>query len=389
MTTIAGVEPRAVVEPRDRTELAAIIGELYAGDRAFAFVGGGTELELGNAPRALDTVVRTTGCNRVIDYAPEDQTITVEAGMTIATLRSVLAEHGQFFAIDVADAERSTVGGVIATNRYGRRRTRYGSIKDSIVGIEIVRPDGTVAHGGGKVVKNVAGFDIPKLMVGALGSLGAISAATFRVHPIDRECGAVVFRALDIAGVMQVSEAIVAAALVPTSIVAYDAADAYDCVVTFEGFARGVEAQVRSAAAIAEHLKVACAVLGASEREPYELRERSVRATAPWRVVIGAAPQALGKFLASRAADGARTVFYPFLGAAFVATDDLDASTISRWRSELRGGTVILHAMPLQARKTLDAWGPPPAAIAIMRRLKANFDPKGLCNPGRFVGDHP
>ena len=181
---VAGVEPRAVVEPHGVAELAACVAALYASDSSFAFAGGGTELELGNAPHSIDTQVKVTGCDAVIEYAPQDQTITVEAGLTLAAVNAVLANEGQFLAIDAAEPERTTIGGAIATNLYGGRRLRYGSVKDTIVGIEIVRPDGTRARGGGKVVKNVAGFDMPKLMVGSLGTLGAIAAATFRVHPV-------------------------------------------------------------------------------------------------------------------------------------------------------------------------------------------------------------
>ncbi len=147
-------------------------------------MGGGTELDLGNPPRALDTVVRTTALDRVLEYAPEDQTITVEAGMRVAALDArARPSRSRVLPLDVADRQRATIGGAIATNAFGARRHRYGSIKDLIVGIEIVRPDGVPAHAGGKVVKNVAGFDLPKLMVGSLGTLGMIASATFRVFP--------------------------------------------------------------------------------------------------------------------------------------------------------------------------------------------------------------
>ncbi|MEA2688067.1 MAG: glycolate oxidase binding subunit, partial [Candidatus Eremiobacteraeota bacterium] len=170
--SIAGVTPRDVVTPRNIPELAEMVRELHGERKPFAFVGGGTQLELGNAPRALDTVIRTTVLDEVVDYTPEDQTITVQAGITLAELDGVLEPHGQMLPLDAADRERATVGGVVATNAYGRRRQRYGTAKDLIIGVGIVRPDGVRARGGGKVIKNVAGFDLPKLMVGSLGTLG-------------------------------------------------------------------------------------------------------------------------------------------------------------------------------------------------------------------------
>jgi glycolate oxidase FAD binding subunit len=384
--TIAGIEPRAVVKPRDADDLAAVVRELFAAGKSFAFVGGGTELDLGNAPTSLDTIVQTAGCNRVIDYAPEDQTITVEAGMTVGAVSEILAKNNQFIAIDAPDADRSTIGGAIATNAYGRRRLRFGSIKDNIVGIGIVRGDGVAARGGGKVVKNVAGFDIPKLMVGALGSLGAVVSATFRVHPIDKSSGAVAVRHLTSADVMRVYAEITGEALVPSSIVAYDNGERYDCVVTFDGFRRGVDEQIRATTAIAQRLRFAADTLSQPELVPLEERERSAHRGAPWRVRLGAAPTVLAQFLASGEMAGVQRVYYPAVGAAFVTGDDLDGATIARWRRALDGGTVVVAAMPPGARGEVETWGQPPPSFPFMRRMKANFDPKNLCNPGRYVG---
>ncbi|GAC1413337.1 MAG: FAD-binding oxidoreductase [Candidatus Velthaea sp.] len=382
---IAGIEPSAVVEPGDTAELRAVVAALYAADRPFAFVGGGTDLELGNAPRALHTVVRTTKCAHVLDYAPEDQTITVQAGMTLGDVADVLAKNNQFLAIDAAEPERMTIGGAIATNCYGRRRLRYGGIKDTIVGIEVVRPDGTRARGGGKVVKNVAGFDMPKLMVGSLGTLGAIVSATFRVYPVEQRTSAVLYRNLDVPQIMQACEGIVGDALVPASVVAYENGGRYDLMLSFEGFERGVVEQVTAAGAIATGLGIASEACSPDRTAPFDRREREIRRTGRWRLTLSAAPTKLAAFFASGVATGKRAVIYPLLGAAFIAADDLDAATVGTWRERL-GGSVVVSAMPQEARGTVDAWGAPPPALAVMQRLKANFDPKGLCNSGRFVG---
>jgi len=389
--TIAGVTPRAVVEPQTVEELADCVGALYAADSAFAFAGGETELELGNRPRSLDTLVKTTACNRVIDYAPQDQTITVEAGMTIAAVGAVLARERQFLALDSPDPERTTIGGAIATNLYGARRLRYGSIKDTIVGVAIVRPDGTRARGGGKVVKNVAGFDIPKLMVGSLGTLGAIVGATFRVYPIEEQRAAMIYADVSVEQMMQLGAEIVREALVPAAVVALDGAagECYTCSVLFEGFARGVEQQMAAAAAIAARLGLRATPSPAEPpAQSFEDRERAVRRGASWRVRVSARPTELARFLAATVFPPAtRRAIYPLLGAAFIAADSLDAATIAAWRASLDGGSVVVAAMPETAREAVDTWGAVPAAAhAIMRRLKAHFDPKGLCNAGRFVG---
>ena len=387
--TVAGVQPRTVVEPATVEALSACVAELYARDVPFAFAGGETEIELGNRPHALDTVVKTTACNRIIEYAPQDQTITIEAGMTIADVNDLLAKQHQFLALDVADPERVTIGGAIATNAYGRRRLRYGGIKDTIVGVTIVRPDGTRARGGGKVVKNVAGFDLPKLMTGSLGTLGAIVSATFRVYPIEEQRAAVSFRSLDISQVMQVCGELVDAQLVPASVVAYEAPGAgrYDCVVAYEGFARGVEQQVKATTSIAFRLGLSAGAFAAALTAGFDDREAAVRRGAAWRVTLSAAPSHLAAFLAERNLASYRRVLYPLLGTAFIAADTLDAQTIAQWRAALPDGSVVVHALPSAFRTTVETWGQPrPGALAVMRRLKSNFDPKGLCNAGRFVG---
>lgn len=384
MLSVAGVSPRAIVAPASVDELVAVVREAYARDAAFAFVGGGTELELGNPPRALDTVVRTTHLAHVVEYAPEDQTITVRAGMTIAAVADVLREHRQVLAIDVADPERATIGGAIATAADGRRRGRYGSIKDNIVGITIVRPDGTLAHGGGKVVKNVAGFDLPKLMAGALGTLGAIVAATIRVHPADTAHGAIRIAAVSAREVFAITQAVIGAALVPEAIVAHANGASYDLVVSFAGFARGVEEQVTATERLARALGPLPERIGDAEQYRYAEAERETRRAA-WCVKLGAAPSVLADVLDREGFFAPlQRVWYPLVGSAVVGAPSLDRARITAWRE--RCATAVVTAMPLAARATLDAWGAPPPSFPIMRRLKANFDPKGLCNPGRFIG---
>src|SRR5947209_14907007 len=237
--SIAGVTPRDVVMPRSIDELAETVRDLHAERKPFAFVGGATHLDLGNAPRALDTAVCTTALDEVVEYAPEDQTITVQAGITLAELDRALEQHGQMLPLDVADRDHATIGGAIAVNAYGRRRQRYGTAKDLIVGVGIVRPDGTRARGGGKVVKNVAGFDLPKLAVGSLGTLGAIASVTFRVHPLPESVRAAALRFDDAPHISTVLAEIAARRLEPESLVIYNYRT---LVATFAGTQAGVAA---------------------------------------------------------------------------------------------------------------------------------------------------
>jgi glycolate oxidase FAD binding subunit len=376
--SIAGVTPRAELVPADRTQFAAIVRDLYAAGKAFAFVGGGTELDLGNAPRALDTVVRTTALNRTLDYSPEDQTITVEAGMRVAALDALLARHDQLLPLDVADRQNATVGGAIATNAFGARRHRYGSIKDLIVGVEIVRPDGVTAHAGGKVVKNVAGFDLTKLMVGSLGTLAGIVSATFRVFPKPARTQAVLVQAgPDSAFFAALMDDV---SLEPMAVVHYPALGGV--VLTFAGLDASVDGQIAHASALAARYAAACEPLDGPALERCFAFESAVRSGGEWRWTArtnaararGAAAPAVGLAL---------EVAYPTLGVTLGSADDsapMEELIVSR------GNSIVFRAMPPRARGRVDAWGEPPPSFPLMRALKANFDPKGLCNPGRFVG---
>jgi glycolate oxidase FAD binding subunit len=371
---IAGVLPREIVAPHTIDELAQIVRNLHAARKAFAFVGGATELELGNPPRALDTIVRTNALDRVIDYSPEDQTITVEAGMTFAELDRILAEHNQMLPLDVPDRERSTVGGAIATNAYGPRRQRYGTAKDLIVGVELVRPDGTRARGGGKVVKNVAGFDMPKLAVGSLGTLGAIVTATFRVYPIPEYRAAVRFFSDRRDAEYDVACALVASRLEPAAMI--------DGIVIFEGVEAGVKAQLQRAAAIAEVSWTNVDTLSCSELRVVEEREQRLRSTGDWRVRATCVPSRHFRY---DFPPGSESVWYPLIGVYVVACDDRESPDFGDVGVP-KNAKLVFHAVPARYRGTIDPWGSPPPSLPLMRALKERFDPLGLCNPGRFVG---
>src|ERR1700730_14196860 len=195
---IAGVQPQMVFEPSTETELAAA---LRWGDAArFGVVprGGGTKTGWGNPPKRADLILSTARLNRVIEHAWADLTVSAEAGCTIQNLQNALAEHGQRVAVDPLWPERATVGGILSTNDSGTLRIRYGALRDLIIGGTIALPDGTLASSGGKVVKNVAGYDLPKLVTGALGTLGIITRAVFRLHPLPHNVRSFTFAARDV-----------------------------------------------------------------------------------------------------------------------------------------------------------------------------------------------
>src|SRR5690242_13573289 len=181
---VAGVQPRLVVEPGTEEEVSAVLAFANQEGLKVLLRGGGTQMGLGFPPTGGDILLSTVRLNRLVEHAPHDLTATVHAGLSLTTFQTFLAQARQWLALDPVLDPAATIGGIIATNASGPRRRHYGGVRDQLIGIRVVLPDGTIARGGGKVVKNVAGYDLPKLFTGALGTLGVIVAATFRLYPL-------------------------------------------------------------------------------------------------------------------------------------------------------------------------------------------------------------
>jgi glycolate oxidase FAD binding subunit len=371
------------------------------------FLGGGTELSLGAPPDGVEVVLATERLDRIVEHAPLDQIVTVEAGIRLASLQHTLAGSGQMLALDPPWANRATLGGLVATNAFGPRRTRYGSIRDLIIGVSIVRADGTEARGGGKVVKNVAGFDLPKLMVGSLGTLGFISTITFRLHPRPETERTVLFADLDADAVRRVTLALREAQLEPGAVAALvrEGGDdlgvrfdgRFELGVRFEGFEAGVRQQSMKLLDLATRQGWRAESLGAEVARAFWARHDDAReSSAGFRARLAAQPMdlervanaAIGSLFA--ALEVPRCVCYPLLGLAFVAGEVLVpgqvAAAVTAAREAVPEGSVVLHAAPPEVRAAVDVWGPPPAALPLMKAVKQRLDPGRRLAPGRFVG---
>src|SRR5258707_2938322 len=195
---VAGVQPKLVVDRGTEGELAEILRLSSEAGLAVIPRGGGTKLGWGNPPARADLILSTARLTEIIEHAWADLTVSVEAGCTIQRLQETLAQHGQRLALDPLWPEKATVGGVLSTNDSGALRLRFGALRDLIIGATIALADGTLASSGGKVVKNVAGYDLPKLVTGALGTLGVIVRAVFRLLPLPRNTRSFSFSAPDV-----------------------------------------------------------------------------------------------------------------------------------------------------------------------------------------------
>ncbi|HEU0168162.1 MAG TPA: FAD-binding oxidoreductase, partial [Chloroflexota bacterium] len=182
--SVDGLAPSVAAYPSSTAEAAAVVRE--AADNGWAVLprGGGTQLDLGAPPRAFDVALCLANLNRVVEYEPADLVVTVEAGIRLGELQRILGEHGQFLALDPPLAEKATIGGILAANASGPQRVRYGTARDLLLGIKVVTADGRVTKSGGRVVKNVTGYDMGKLYTGSLGTLGLIAEASFKLAPL-------------------------------------------------------------------------------------------------------------------------------------------------------------------------------------------------------------
>ena len=411
MTAAAGSLEALAAARRERpSTLAEATEALVRADRdreRVLFLGGGTELSLGAPPTGVEVVLTTERLERIVEHAPLDQIVTVEAGVRLAPLQDTLARVGQMLALDAPWAARATLGGLVATNAFGPLRTRYGSIRDLIIGISIVRADGTEARGGGKVVKNVAGFDLPKLMVGSLGTLGFIATVTFRLHPRPETARTVLFADLDADAVRRVVLALREAQLEPAAVAAlvHEGGDdlgvrfdgRFEMGVRFEGFEAGVRQQAMKLLDLATRQGWGAESLGAETARAFWARHDDARESAAgFRAKLAAQPMDLERV--ANAAIGSlftalevpRCVCYPTLGLAFVAGEirvaGQVAAAVSAAREAVPDGSVVLHAAPPEVRDVVDVWGPPPTALPLMKAVKQRLDPGRRLAPGRFVG---
>ncbi len=405
----AALFPR-VVTPESAADAAALLAACSREGAAVVAVGGSTLQSIGNAPRRCDVALHTSGLAGIRDYEPADMTAGLEAGTTLADVARTLAEYGQWIPFDAPSAARATVGGTLAAGWAGPRRAVYGRPRDLVIGSTVALTDGTLAHAGGMVVKNVAGYDMSKLYVGSLGTLALIVRANFKALPRPPA------RRVAIAPVAEdVRDRTLAAlgelAIEPTAALVLDGfAGVARCgdapvrlVLTFEGSEAVVERgthDVRSAlgkAGIAETLlldgsdaeralaEVIDAYIDVPEAGALTFRSPGLPSTA-WARTRNAEALAREHGLAAESVADVRTgdAILRFSApnvAAFAAV--LAAFDAGLRRAFERTG--ILAGTP-ELRASIDAWGAAPSNIATMRTIKARFDPTGILAPGRYVG---
>ncbi|MDA0263368.1 MAG: FAD-binding oxidoreductase [Chloroflexi bacterium] len=439
---VDGRTPQVVVRPRDRVQISEFLSWASSEKVSVLPRGGGTRMGLGNVPRSADVVLDLSRLDRVVDYQPADMTATVEAGVTLASLQERLAPGGEFVPLESALPGRSTVGGTLSVGAGGPLAQAYGLPREWLIGISVLSPLGVATKAGGKVVKNVTGYDLNKLYTGSLGTLGVIVEASFKLLPIDPESGALLVSFPSLLDSVLAGRKLVRSPAGPLgyhgmtfgvfrrlqdSIQAASQGlglgdtDAALSLAFYSGRAKATGRRMGEAAALllSEGATAVQRVEGPAAQGllrwigdvPSEISPRSVlvmrlsvqpQSAARASVECGEVTLSGGK--PDQIADpgfGAIRLFWPTptdvpsaggfvpgVRAAGLAQQQpiLDAINRTQQVAKKYGGSAVVEHCPLHVKGQIDVWGDAPDSMAVMRRLKDKFDPGGMLNPGRFLG---
>ncbi len=395
---VDGLKPRLFVAPATPEEAARALAQAHAERLATSVRGGGTRMGLGNPPRALDLVLSTEKLNHVIAYEPADLTITVGAGIAFAELQRVLRERNQFLPLDPAAAPGSTIGGIVAANASGPFRLRYGSARDLVIGTQVANPTGGLARAGGRVVKNVTGYDLNKLYVGSLGTLAAITELTFKVTPKPEAEATLVARFGDAAAAHAAAYRTLRSPLTPSALELMPDEGGARLVAHLAGFARPLARMLDDLTRFATEAGASAVdrvEAGEAERLWRQLRDGPAVPEGGARlkiaVPISQVVWAIGAVEAAAKANGLTATTYAGAGTgvlrASLGGGEL-LPAIRRLRAEAGEhlGSLVVEQCPLALKQQFDVFGDLPDNFEVMRRLKNQMDPGGILNPGRFLG---
>ncbi len=413
---VDGVRPSAVVRPATMEGLCRAMAAAWKHGLAVAPWGGGTRMALGNPIKRLDVVVDLSRLCRVIQHNPADLTVTVEAGITLARLREALAEHGQFLALDPPLPHRATVGGTLAVGVSGPLKWQSGHLRDTVIGMKVVQADGRTVKSGGQVVKNVSGYDMARLHIGGLGTLGIIAEVTFKLTPLPRREATLLAAFDSVQRCLDAGLQVFHGDVVPLSLVAFNEGvdrvgglEAHPCTLAIRlgGRPMTLERQVRECAALCRQAG-ATAMESLPEAQAGDLWRRladfgwdeAARPALACRAMV--VPSRVRDLVAAVTArngrDGLTPAFvaYPGYGNVMLHWDhgagEMSANaaleTLSQARQAAHGldGRLVIERCPPEIKQRLDVWDDVGESLAIMRRMKEQYDARGILNPGRFVG---
>ena len=388
--------PRWVAAPADTGQAAAVLTAAARRGLSVVVRGAATKLGWGAPPHRLDLVVDTTRMDSVLEHAAGDLVMRAQAGVPLTAARAFLAPTGQRLGLDPVgppDAgDRGTLGGLVATAGTGPLRLSHGGVRDLLIGATIVRADGTVAHTGGKVVKNVAGYDLGKLLAGSWGTLALVTEVVLRLHPLPAAaaCVTVPVESADRAG--ELVRRVLGSQLVPAAVeLDRPAAGPATLAVLLEGVPAGVERRADALSGLlGRGARTDPAGPGWWGTAPWAAGDVALRLThepAGLPRLLDTVDEAAGRYglrAAVRGSAGSGVLHAGLPGEAPAADVAALVATLRGAAPAWSGDVVVLDA-PAAVRATLDVWGPV-RGLSLMRRVKDQFDPEHRLAPGRFVG---
>ncbi|MBD2392579.1 FAD-binding oxidoreductase [Aphanizomenon flos-aquae NRERC-008] len=386
-------QPSCVIYPHSQAELAAVITTANSHQWRVLTWGSGSKINWGGLAENIDIIVSTEHINQLIEHAVGDLTVTVEAGMKFAQIQEILAKSGQTLALDPAAPELATIGGIVATADTGSLRQRYGGVRDQLLGITFIRADGEIAKAGGRVVKNVAGYDLMKLFTGAYGTLGIISQVTFRVYPIPESSGTVILTGKPEA-ISQAARTLHGSELTPTQadllsnklLTNLDLGTGIGLIARFQSISESVQEQSKRLLLIGEKLGLQGVIYSGNQeidlwqQLPKQIYDHLTESTITCK--IGVLPTAAVEILNYMEVG----LIHISSGLGLVRLEKEEQILPLRSLCQANSGFLSVLSAPVEFKKRFDVWGYNGNALAVMRGIKEQFDGNFILSPGRFVG---
>jgi glycolate oxidase FAD binding subunit len=394
--------PSHFIFPKTQESLSEIIK--YASEQRCSVLpcGSGSKLSWGGLVKDARLVVSTQHLDRIIEHAVGDLTVTVEAGVKLSDLQTSLKQTNQFLPLDPAYPESATIGGIVATADSGSWRQRYGGIRDMVLGLSFVRADGQIAKAGGRVVKNVAGYDLMKLFTGSYGTLGIISQVTFRLYPLPEASGTIVLTG-ETSAIATAMQTLLMSGLAPTaaevlssgSLNRLEIGKQIGLIVRFQSIPESVKEQLAQVESVARQLCLKASLYcDRDETNIWQKLQQITRVpssdaaiTCKVGVMPNTAPEALEQFDRLTDNQGLGTInISSGLGRLHFQNGEISQIQKMRSLAENNRGFLTILESPISVKQQLDSWDYTGNAIEMMRRIKQKFDPNNILSPGCFVG---
>jgi glycolate oxidase FAD binding subunit len=412
--TVDGILPRLIVTPSTVEGTAQIVELAHQHHLTLLPRGGGSRMNLGGLAEGIDVMLVTTQMTRLLEHEGPDLTCHVEAGITLAQLQAQLADKGQRLSLDPPNAEQATLGGLLATNASGPKRLRYGTARDLVIGLRVIQATGEIARSGGRVVKNVAGYDLNKLYIGSQGTLGLIVEANFKLHPLPAAEHTLLLTYTNARDAMQTVITITGSQLTPSALELIDAGAAndmsdffgfhlptngYTLAVNFEGSRATIERQIDETRLLArKHHALLGDDLEGEEQERFwnVVREHTQGSlTCKVSILVSQIVPYLQTIedICQRHRLEAATIAHAGNGILYVELRPSDATqrlvtaiAELRVKAQETRGNLIVERCPVDLKRRISIWGEPGNDFLMMQRLKQQFDPEATFVRGRFLG---